>query len=542
MVKILPVFQVLSKKTELIFLCAFLVVAVIPFWLIRYIPSLDGPQHLYNARLILELLRENEFISAFFRFNPVVTGNLASQYLLAFLMVIFPAWLAEKLLLSAYAAGMIFSFRYFVRSSGSREGLAWMLIVPFVFTNLFLLGYYNFSLAFIPFFIALGYWMRHEQALKPINIFVLGLVMIFLYLAHAMVFIFLGLVVLLYFTFDLLLIIMSKHPGGLNLPGLARRVFSLFLASVPAIVLCAIYLGMLMGMKEDIPETTASEPAKTLAGILKLSVLVGFHRGRESGPDLLLAAVLLAMVIISFLLWLRKAWAEGLILHQINPGQPRWFFISMAVLALALFIPDSLVTGSMTMRLIILFFYMIVTWLSLANYPKVVAVTAVIITLGAFTWHRAVVFDFHRRLNGEIAELEECSESIGPNLVLFPVNCSDNWVHVHFHCYAGVDKPLVNMRNTQPFGPNPLLWDHEEMPEVLLGRVSQEDLGAHWESGGKGRPSRPADYILLWKAGRKAQATGVSEMMERVSPDYELILTSSHRNVELFQLIPGHDQ
>jgi hypothetical protein len=51
------------KKVELFLFLIFSLIAILPFCLVKYIPSLDGPQHLYNARLIAELIKGNDFIS-----------------------------------------------------------------------------------------------------------------------------------------------------------------------------------------------------------------------------------------------------------------------------------------------------------------------------------------------------------------------------------------------------------------------------------------------------------------------------------------------
>ena len=103
-------------KYERYLFALFLAIALLQLWLTRYVPSLDGPQHLYNANVLVELLKGNELFRAFFSVNDVIVGYWTGHFFLTFFHLLFPAWLAEKLFLTAYVFAMVFSFRYLVRS------------------------------------------------------------------------------------------------------------------------------------------------------------------------------------------------------------------------------------------------------------------------------------------------------------------------------------------------------------------------------------------------------------------------------------------
>ncbi|HRW20499.1 MAG TPA: hypothetical protein P5509_00865, partial [Bacteroidales bacterium] len=88
-----------NKNTELI---VFLLLALANgFYLVmyKYIPSLDGPQHLYNSNVIVELVKGNDFFKQFFQINNVLVGYWNAHAVLSLYNFIFPSWLAEKLFL-----------------------------------------------------------------------------------------------------------------------------------------------------------------------------------------------------------------------------------------------------------------------------------------------------------------------------------------------------------------------------------------------------------------------------------------------------------
>ena len=133
-------------KYEAWVLSLLLLISLLPLWIFRYVPSLDGPQHLYNANVIIQLLKGSEIFRKFFRINEVVVGYWTGHFALSFFNLFLPAWLAEKIFLTAYVLEVVFSFRYLVRSiDPERQNLLVYLIFPFVFHSYLLMGYYSLA-------------------------------------------------------------------------------------------------------------------------------------------------------------------------------------------------------------------------------------------------------------------------------------------------------------------------------------------------------------------------------------------------------------
>src|SRR5262245_57965577 len=69
-----------------------------PMLVMPCFPTLDGPCHLNNARILLDLLLGHETFSPYFQIDPFPEPNMLGHLALAALMTALPALLAEKAL------------------------------------------------------------------------------------------------------------------------------------------------------------------------------------------------------------------------------------------------------------------------------------------------------------------------------------------------------------------------------------------------------------------------------------------------------------
>src|SRR4051812_29909866 len=137
--------------------CTLALLYVTPFWIVHYLPTVDGPCHTYNAWI----LRHHgdpryPLFQRYYEVNAAPFPNWLGHGIMALLMFVVPPLVAEKLLVSAYALTLLGGIWYLVgsvRPGGSR----WLVFLafPFVFNHLFQYGFYNFSLslALFPFII-----------------------------------------------------------------------------------------------------------------------------------------------------------------------------------------------------------------------------------------------------------------------------------------------------------------------------------------------------------------------------------------------------
>ena len=79
---------------------------LIPFWIVHYLPTVDGPCHTYNAWI----LRQYDHVPLFrqyYQINAEPYPNWIGHGIMALLMLAVPPLVAEKLLASVYALTLL---------------------------------------------------------------------------------------------------------------------------------------------------------------------------------------------------------------------------------------------------------------------------------------------------------------------------------------------------------------------------------------------------------------------------------------------------
>jgi hypothetical protein len=138
---------------------------LVPLWSVRYLPTLDGPCHVYSAWAMREIgnQAEHPLLGRYFEINWKPVPNWLGHGLLALAMFAAPPVVAEKLLLSAYVLLLLFAFWYLAGAAGPERRIHAFLGFPFVFNATLLLGFYNFCLSVALFMLVVGAWWRHWQ-------------------------------------------------------------------------------------------------------------------------------------------------------------------------------------------------------------------------------------------------------------------------------------------------------------------------------------------------------------------------------------------
>ncbi|HTP26111.1 MAG TPA: hypothetical protein VMK12_10680 [Anaeromyxobacteraceae bacterium] len=185
-----------------------LAAAVVPFWLGRFFPFLDMPQHLALAAVVSHLGDSATGFSRFYQIDPHITpywGYYAAMWLFGHFA---PLELANRLILTGYALGVPIAVGYALVSFG-RDWRWAVFSVPLVFnTNLFL-GFAPFLVSIPLFLWALGLSERHlsEPALRLRCAVSLAVASMAVFLCHVETYLLLGMCVL---------ILLAVHGQGLR--------------------------------------------------------------------------------------------------------------------------------------------------------------------------------------------------------------------------------------------------------------------------------------------------------------------------------------
>lgn len=456
--------------------------------LVKFYPSLDGPAHLHNANLLRHLILKNEFLETFYTINEVSIPNWISHVFLAMAGSVLPAWLAEKLLLMAYITGMAFSFRYFVKQVNPENIYLSVLVLPFAYTFLFHLGFYNFSLSFIFLFYALGLYSKilHNKTNNTLT----GYIALFLsitlcYYSNALIFCFLGL------TLGILVIqdyILHKKDLTENdgLTPLFKNLLKLLLVSFPGLVMLLIFI-----LRTNFHSSGQQETIHQLIKwIINLRALIIYsYNSDETFTQVIF--ILLLILLVTNLGFLKKK-GEKII-------QPIFIIIPLVLSFIFLLsVPDGASAGMMSIRFCTLFSFFFLLWLGYSVRSQhangLIILLIVSLHIGLLLKHQ----------NGTIKKLDEkaqilynASQEINHNSVVLPVYLSSNWLTQHFSNYIATEKPVVVLENYEDgLGWFPLSWNSEAMPNIQLeNQPALKHL--NWISNSNSDENKKNDYILL---------------------------------------------
>ncbi len=157
---------------------------LLPVWAYPYIPTQDGPAHLQNGLILRDLLRGDETVRQFYWINWRPLPNWTCFALLAGLSSIFPARVAEKLLVTLYVLGFAGAFRYFAGSLTRDAGVLSLAGFLVVYNRCFWMGFYNYCLSLVLYFVILGYLLRQWDRFRLREAAVLCAVLTLSYFTH----------------------------------------------------------------------------------------------------------------------------------------------------------------------------------------------------------------------------------------------------------------------------------------------------------------------------------------------------------------------
>lgn len=160
---------------------------LIPIWAVRYMPTVDGPSHLYNASILLRLLtgdgaRLNDFYQIDWRPNP----NWLGHAMLAVMLTFLPPLLAEKILMSSIIILFLAAAWYFARSAEEGGQIYAFLALLLTYHQSLQFGYFNFSIAAGLFLIVVSTWWRRRDQPTARNISLIAGLLLLSDAAHPM--------------------------------------------------------------------------------------------------------------------------------------------------------------------------------------------------------------------------------------------------------------------------------------------------------------------------------------------------------------------
>ena len=455
-------------------------VLLLPIWSARFMPTGDGPCHVYNAWVLLHLDDP-----AYPRFGETFTvrvgpmPNWLIQVLLVGLLHVASPLVAEKLLLSLYVATFAAAAWYFAGAVERGRAAAAFLLLPLAWHQLVYWGFYNFAFGVPILLAALGYWWRHRAAPTPRFALALSLLLLLGWFAHVVT------TVLALAGIAILWLASAKRVPA------RRHVLHLAILAPQAI----LPLWFLIG-RHGIEPVTGTIPLDSRLGFLARLGAAFPHQSPLAGQAL---ALLFAALLVATLVRLRRH-GEGAQPVPLPVAERHAFLLlALAYAVVFLIAPDAMAGGSILLLRLSLFpFLALVPWLAPPR-PRVVFAGVAVALAATATWQAVRLAEVHRELDPQLAAFGDGLAAAAPHSRVLPIVYGREEglagrVFGHAAGWAAIDRGLVDWSDYQaaselfPIG-------FRDIP----GRPDNFAVEAHPERYAVRRHLAVVDYVYTWR-------------------------------------------
>ena len=488
-----------------------IVVYLLPIWLFDYFPTQDGVSHVYNSQIITKYKNPTYQFQDYYDINWFPFPNWLSHFSLAVLMFIFKPLTAEKVFLSLYVILFPLAICYFLNAvQPGRDSLV-ILSFTFIFNYLLLMGFYNFAVSVPLFFLALGFWWKHRDALTIKRIVLLNLLIIIIYFSHLISYAF------ILFSIALLSVVYFRQ----NL----KQILITGCAVLPAALLLLIYLPTSDLLAGEPPEIELGRIGGLLKNIVGMRVLVAYSEHQAW----------IAYTVFAFLLFLSiwTFWQNRKTSITPQIGQDAFLILFAVFFGLYLILPNSIGPGGwVNDRLAILAMLLIFACFKLSDNLRWRQVFTGVVTVLVLV-NIVYVGILCKNLNRELDAFNAFVDKVEKNIVILPLQFEPSGeslrvgIFVNAANYYCLDNGCINLGNYEvQFDYFPIRFkpdfetpiDEKEWVQTVHWRAEKIDLCDYADN---------VDYLLLWGTPNKEK---VAEEIDRC---YTLI--SSEGRLKLFR-------
>jgi hypothetical protein len=410
---------------EPFFFCLFLVAGLINVWSSEFFLSLDGPAHLYNAKLLGQI-DHSPFLQKYYTRSSIYLPNYFTNSVLSCLMRFFDGITSEKILISFIVTFIPLSFRTMVNVIRPEKTAYTALIFLLPFSKLLHVGFYNFMAAFVFFNIALILFYRLLRSGPSIGLFVLTTVnALLLYYSHALVFALAGVTILFLLVFE-----NGKAP---------KRIFG-YMLSLAFMYGIPIVMYVFFVSTFAIPDYNYDIPSnEKVEGLIMFQDGITFQKHKELENTALVPLLLAFFAGSSISLRERqKKWSDFFRVSDV------FMLISLGMFYLIFHSKDGQFGGMFVHRISYIAFYFVIIWLlcnlktSWFNYLFSLSVVLVIYFSLSLERHKYTA-QFDKYIKGVISTENYIQDSS----LVYTIILSDVWHLNHLSGYLGLNKKLV---------------------------------------------------------------------------------------------------
>jgi len=431
-----------------------LATALAPVISFKYFPTVDGPAHLYNAKIIRELLwGDKALFSTFFKFNHEPVPNWTAHLFGVIAGVFFPAWMVEKLTVLLIVIGTLTGMQRLARAFGATVSWRIFLLLPFIYTITLYLGFFNFMFSIVLMLFVLSWMVKWTQHISYSYFVLLLFATTLLYFSHVLAFgiaiIFVGMLILWERLHDANALIFSR----VNILKVC--------CFVPGLIFAFIFFSTrkVEGFRHKMERVPFDDLLKM---VFDGSPLVGLNGAEEVPYTSIYMIGIAVLILLTIVVRSRNsiAFAKSDLL----------LVFAVFMFACYFLLPDGMAAGGfISVRLLLLALMFLVTWLLVFKMPVWISVLAgllgVFVNFSTFGYRMKAA----SQLNDDAKNLVDLAAQINTGSIVLPLNYSTNWLHLNLSAYMGASADLVLLENYEAdFDEFPLKWQNGFKPGPIV--------------------------------------------------------------------------
>lgn len=538
------------KNEEIILFSVLIIAHIALVWLFKYFPTQDGPAHVYNSSLILQLNHPvydvfREYLTVNFRLDPTWFSHL----LLSALLAVFPFLTAEKILVSIYVLLLPLAARYTLGVIRQESKFLAILFFPFIFNYLLHMGFYAFSMSLPIALFTIGFWIKHQDHLSLKNIVLLALLSTILYFNHLVSFAMTCLIIAVLFSGSFLLDMWASIQNHLSdLRSVCHSAAFKALKTLAAFSIAAVLAALFVFSRET--QHAAGQPlVPRFSDFVHVMSIVSYDH-REIWFS---SALMVFLIAISFYFFIRNVEKGGFNRQDLLLVVCAACFLFYLKVPQTELVSEHGLAGGLFMDYRVSFYpyFMLMFWLGTQTFSKpmrrTIQIFACMIVIGLL----GLNLKSHSKINDYLNEYTSVSYLIEPGSTLLPLeSCDDQWQMayknriaplLHASAYIATERAVLSLRNYEAnMGYFPFIYKYEKNPYRHIGKIECHlepaplDFRTYPERTG-GR----IDYILVW-LGKEVNVNhdNLKSIYRQLESDFELIYQSPQRGwIELYRRV-----
>jgi len=469
-----------KRNYEPYFFYGLMLVHLIYVWLIPIFLTQDGPIHLYNSKILLDLISDNQsdFYLQYFEINKQISPNWFSTIPLAFLLKLFSPIVVEKIFISFLILLLPLSIRYTLNSINPKA--LFLSSIAFVFSNSFFLiyGFYNFQWSLIFFCFFIGYYIKHQKTLSIKQTIKLSLLCLLTFFTHPVAFIQIGLFIGIQLIMVLVTHLKEKKTS-------AKQLLTKTLV-LSAIILPSSILFLVFFLNPNNATSSIFEIKLSLIHFKALLSPTHLWTFDRSELHLLRLFSILTYFFLGIAIFKTKVFRK-------NKTSIYFIVLLLINIFIYFFVNDELAGGSYLMTRITIFINLILIFLSAAHsFKKTEKLIYLITSFLICSSFLIIRYPFQKKISTVTEKYISINQLIKNKSSVLPLGFSNNGkfnsivlskrldIFKHISGYLGSQKQLISFENREADTDYcSLIWTEDKKEKIDLFIGSSEVIEKH---------------------------------------------------------------